>query len=158
MLTSVKIWKAGLAQSVILNEITPTVKFPIHDFTWSQPTRGDALPKMESPGQHDRYSDIDAMALNMEGDIVGSTTTEYWTNRKELLACVVPAKEHVYRYHSHIQIKIDGDSETYWCNVTLEEWEAPMRALYPTVTEFQFQWSNPYGYWRKLSDNSVAII
>ena len=159
MLTSVRIWNAGLTLSVILNEINP-VKYPITDFVWTQPTKGDPIPKMEVPGQHDRKSQVDVMAINMEGDIVGDTTENYWVRRKELLAVVIPDFEdsQIFRYHSHIQIKIDGDSETYWANLTLKDYEVPMRALYPTVTEFQFQWDNPYGYWRKLSNNAAALI
>ena len=159
MLTSVKIWNATLALVCELNRNDP-VRFPITDFTWTQPTKGDGIPKMERPGQHDRYSQVEVMAINMEGDIVASTTPEYWVNRKELLAVTVPDFEdsQIYRFHSHIQIKIDGDPETYYANVVLKDWEAPMEALHPSVTPFQFQWENPFGYWRKVSTNTVAII
>lgn len=159
MLTSVKIWNAPLTLVCELNRVDP-VRFPIKVFEWDEPTKGNPIPKMEVPGQHDRYNPIDAMNINMEGDIVGTTTAEYWVNRKELLAVVIPDFEdsQIYRYHSHIQIKLDGDNETYYANVILKTRSTPMRALYPTVTEFQFQWENPYGYWRKLSNNVPALI
>ena len=98
MLTMVKIWNAPLSSSCLLNETNP-VRFPVKGFTWTQPTKGDPLPKMEEPGQHARFSDVDVQALNMEGDIVGNSTSDYWVNRKELLAVVIPnpAYLHLYR-------------------------------------------------------------
>lgn len=160
MLTSVRIWNAPLTTSCLLNEVTPAVKFPVTAFTWSQPTKGDPLPKMEEPGQHLRFSDVDVMALNMEGDIVGNNTSDYWVNRKELLTVVIPDPDysHLYRYHSHIQIKVDGDSETYWCNVTLKDHEEPLSTVQWCSTPFQFQWENVFGYWRKLSNNEAVLI
>lgn len=147
---------------VTLNEVTPIVKFPILDFTWTQPTKGDPLPKMEMPGQHDRRTQVDVMSLNMEGHIVGNSTDQYWTHRKELLKVVIPDYEdsQVYRYTSHIQVKFDGDSETYYANVILKDHEEPMSTSGPgwSVTPFQFQWECAFGYWRKLSNNEAALI
>lgn len=159
MLTSVKIWNAGLSTMCELNRDDP-IRFPITKFEWSNPTKGEPLPKMERPGQHDRYSQVDVMPIEMEGDIVSDSTAGYWVNRKELLAVTIPDYENsqIYRYHSHIQIKIDGDPETYFANVVLKGHEVPMEALYPTVTSFQFQWECPYGYWRKVSNNVPVLI
>jgi hypothetical protein len=159
MYSEIKIYEAGPSPaSVIVNELSGTLKYPVRRFTWSDPTRGDELPKMQAAGQHDRYKNIDTMLITMEGDILGSTTTEYWTNRKALLAVVLPKPGQNFRYHGNLQIKLDGDSETYWCNVDLEDRDTPTEAFYPTRTPFQFQWTNPYGYWRKLSNNAVAYI
>jgi len=159
MLSMVRIWNAPLSSSCLLNETNP-VRFPVKGFTWTQPTKGDALPKMEEPGQHFRFSDVDVMALNMEGDIVGNSTSDYWVNRKELLAVVIPQPSylHLYRFHSRLDVKVDGDSETYYCYVILKEHEEPMSTAGYSVSPFQFQWENVFGYWRKLSNNAVALI
>jgi hypothetical protein len=159
MLSMVRIWNAPLSSSCLLNELNP-VRFPVTTFTWTQPTKGDALPKMEEPGQHPRFSDVDVQAINMEGDIVGNGTSDYWVNRKELLAVVIPnpANLHFYRYHSRLDVKIDGDSETYYAYVILKDHEEPMSTAGYSVSPFQFQWENVYGYWRKLSNNAVAFI
>jgi len=159
MFTEIKIFEAGPAPaSIVINELTGTLKYPVSEFTWTDPTRGDDLPKMQEAGMHDRYKNIDSMGITMVGDILGSTTTEYWTNRKALLAIVIPKPGSLFRYHGTIEIKLDGDSETYWCNVDLEDRDTPLEAFYPTVSPFQFQWTNNFGYWRKLSDNTVAYI
>lgn len=158
MYSLIRIYKAGLGSSIVVNELTGTLKYPVRRFEWNQPTRGSDLPKMEEAGMHDRYKDIDRMPILMEGDILGLDTDDYWINRKALLAVVIPTNDHIYRYHGHIQIKLDGDSETYWCNVDLEDYDAPTEAFYPTRTPFQFQWVNNFGYWRRLSNNSIAYI
>lgn len=158
MLQSIKFWDAGLTNSIQVNEFTFPFFYPVHIFHWDQPTRGDDLPKMMEAGKHDRYSDVDAMPITMEGHFLTDTTTQYWDKRKALMSILVPDNGHIYRYHSHVQIKLDGDSETYWANLTLKDYDAPLEANYPTVTPFQFQWENTYGYWRKLSNNAVALI
>jgi len=158
MLTSLTIDNAALVTSVIVNEFSGTLHYPVHRFVWDQPSRGDDLPKMEQAGRHDRYSDIDVMALTMEGHFLSDNTTQYWQIRNALLSVVIPFNDHLYRWHSRIRMKVDGDAETYWCYVVLMDYDAPLEANYPTVTPFQFQWENEYGYWRKLSDNSIAFI
>lgn len=159
MYTEIKIYEAGPAPaSVVVNELTGTLKYPVEEFTWSDPTRGEGIPKMQAAGMHDRYKDIDNMLITMRGHILANTTTEYWTYRKALLAVVIPKPGHNFRYTGTIEIKLDGDSETYWCNVDLEDRDTPTEAFYPTVTPFQFQWVNNFGYWRKLSNNAVAYI
>lgn len=159
MYTTITLFAAGPSPvSVVVNELSGTLKYPVRHFTWSQPTRGDDLPKMQAAGQHDRYRNIDKMLIVMEGDILGTTTTDYWTNRKALMNVAIPKPGQIFRYGGTLEIKLDGDSETYWCNVDLEDYDVPTEALYPTRTPFQFQWTNPYGYWRKLSDFSVAYI
>lgn len=158
MLTQIKFWDAGLVNSVQVNEFTFPFYYPVERFIWHQPTRGDDLPVMEGAGKHDRYSDVDALPLEMEGHFLTDTTTQYWEKRKALMAILVPNNDHVYRYHSHVQIKLDGDSETYWANLTLKDYDAPLEANYPTVTPFHFQWEINFGYWRKLSNNAIARI
>lgn len=158
MISLIRIYDAGLVNSIIVNELTGTLKYPVRTFDWAQPTRGDDLPKLEEAGMHDSYKDVDNMPIVMEGDILADDTDSYWVNRKALMSIVIPTNDHIYRYHSHIQIKLDGDNETYWCNVNLEDYDAPLEAFYPTRTPFQFNWINNFGYWRKLSDSSIAYI
>ena len=158
MLTSIKFWEPTLVTSISVNEFTYPFYYPVERFVWHQSTRGDGLPKMETPGQHDSYTDVDVLPLEMEGHFLTTDTTEYWVRRKALMAILVPQNARVYRYHSHCQIKLDGDSETYWANLTLKDFDAPLEANYPTVTPFHFQWEIKYGYWRKLSDNTAAYI
>ncbi len=158
MLTSIQFWDAGLVNSIIVNELTGTLRYPVERFVWHQETRGDDLPKMEEAGKYDRYSDIDGLPLLMEGHFLGDTTSQYWTIRKALMNILVPNNDHVYRYHSHVQIKLDGDTETYWANLILKDYDAPLEAFYPTVSPFQFQWEIMHGYWRQLSNNAIARI
>lgn len=160
MLTSVRIWNAPLSASCLLNEVSPAVNYPITDFTWTQPTKGDPLPKMEEAGQHPRFSDVDVMALNMEGDIVGNNTSDYWTVRKALLAVVIPnpSYQHLYRHHSRIDVKFDGDGETYYAYVILKDHEEPMSTAQWCSTPFQFQWECVFGYWRRSSNDQAVLL
>src|SRR6188768_1729879 len=132
MLQQVKIYNAGLTEFVTVNELVLPLHYPLEGFVWHQPTRGDDLPKAETAGRHDRYTDIDALPIEWQGHFLADTTTEYWTIRKALLAVIVPGPEHSFRYTSRIQIKLDGDSETYWANVDLKDYDAPLQANYPT--------------------------
>lgn len=158
MLSLIKIWNAGLTSSIVVNELTGELKYPVRKFEWPQATRGNDIPKLAEAGSHDRYKRVEPMQIVMEGDILANDTDAYWEHRKALMEIVIPDPLSEYRYHSHIQIKLDGDSETYWANVDLEDYDAPLEALYPTRTPVQFQWVCNFGYWRKLSNNAAAFI
>lgn len=158
MLQSIVFWDAGLISSIAVNEFTNPFYYPVHRFVWDQSTRGDDLPKMQAAGRHERYSDIDVLPLVMEGHFKTDDTTQYWVKRKALMNILIPNDNHLYRYHSRVVFKLDGDSESYYGDLTLKDYDAPVEANYPTVTPFQFQWEVAYGYWRKLSDGTIAKI
>lgn len=154
MLTSITIYDAATLNSIAVNNAT----YPLHDFTWHGEMVGDNLRRMDGPGLHANYKYVQDMPINMEGAILADSTSAYWTARKNLLNIVIPDFTQTLPIHGSIRMQIDGDSEIYFTRVMLEDWDVPLAALYPTVTQFQFQWTSIDGYWLKLSNFQAAKL
>jgi hypothetical protein len=141
----------------LVNEIPGPGNYPVEEFIWHNSTRADSPPNLQAQGGHYHHAYLDPMSIEMRGHILSTDTSDYWVKRKALLAAVVPLPTDSGRYTGKISMQIDGDSSTYYANVILKDWDIPLQALYPTVTAFQIQWENPFGYWRTTAGATVLI-
>lgn len=159
MYSLLQIISADGLTSLTINELTSSPVYPVKKFDWDYEEEGDQLPHMESSGQWDNWINTRRMLIDCEGTIVCTTTTAYWTARKNL-AKVVVAKQGVQtvRRHSRILMSLDGDGTIYYADVNLDDWSLPIEANYPTVGPFKFQWTCNFGYWRNLSSNAAVIL
>lgn len=132
--------------------------YPVEVFTWTPSMVGDDRAKLAGYGRHWNYKDIETQSIRMEGHIKANTTELYWTARDALLNIVIPDPIQLAPFHGYVMFKRNGDSETYYQRVHLEDSEVPTEALYPTVTPFEFEWSGIDGYWLRLSNNQPAKI
>jgi hypothetical protein len=155
---AITIIKAGGSPSLAVNELTAHPNYPVEEFIWHTPTRGESPRNLQSGGGHFHKSYADPMPIEMQGHLLADSTSEYWTRRKALLAVIVPDIDPVYRFHSVIQMQLDGDGNVYYANVILKDYDIPLIANYPTVTAFQIQWEAPVGYWTVLSSLAIAKI
>jgi len=134
------------------------LKFAITQLDWNYPTEGDGLPKFQEPGKWDNNSYVQALPINLEGDIVGDDSSDYIVQRRLFLAAITPAIEMTQRNHSRITIQMAGDGTTYFADVQLKTLSVPMVAGYPSVTSVTVGWECNFGYWRNLSTGSAVIL
>ena len=145
--------------SLTVNELVSEPKYPIEKFEWDYITDGQDIPKFEAPGQFDNLKVVRKMTLDCEGHIVERTTTAYWTARKALSNLVVPKNIiPAEKKHLRIEMQLDGDSNIYYGDFTLDDFSIPLVANYPTVTPFLFQWSCNFGYWRNLATGAAVLL
>ena len=154
MITKIEVWDANHISSVELDTLT----YPLQKFAWEYPIVGDTIPRPFSSGRHDTRKSVGYMTLDCEGEILGSSTSNYWVNRKALVAKILPARAQtpsVYR-HSYIEVTLD-DSTKYHADLQLTSYSVPMTTTgAPTISPFMFSWEINVGYW--LSDSGVATL
>jgi len=135
--------------------------YPCQKLEWSYPIVGDTVPRPFSAGRYDTRRSVDVMTIDVEGEIVTNTTTEYWNARKALVAVVLPAKAQIpsINRHSAIKMQLDGDSEIYWAEVQLTSYSIPLAASgSPTVSPFMFSWECNFAYWYAQSTGEAVLL
>ena len=145
MITKIEVWDANKISSVELDTLT----YPLQKFSWEYPMAGDTIPRPFSAGRHNSRKSVGYMTLDCEGEILGSSTSNYWANRKALVTKVLPARiqtPSVYR-HSYIELTLD-DSTIYHADLQLASYSIPLAATgAPTISPFMFSWEINEGYW-----------
>lgn len=143
MITSIKLYDAQKLTYVDLDDLS----LPLQKFSWEYPIVGDTLGRPFSAGRHDTRKTVNFMTLDAEGEILGSSTSDYWSKRKGLCNVALPrAAQTVYR-HSYIEITLD-DSTTYHADLQLASFSIPLAATgAPTVSPFMLSWEVNVGYW-----------
>jgi hypothetical protein len=136
------------------------MKFAVTHFDWSYPTAGEGLAKFQAGGKWDNNSYVDSMPINLEGDIVGFDSNDYVAQRKLFLAAVVPSltTQAGIRNHSRVVVKFAGDANSYYADVQLKTFAAPLEAMYPSVSSVQIGWECNYGYWRNLGSGAAVLL
>jgi hypothetical protein len=133
-----------------------TDAYPLTEFHWSYTFKGDPITKFQEAGRHPNYRDVDYMMIHMKGDIIGNDYTDYWDKRFALMSTIVPHPSNRVRSHGRIYITPVGlGGADYYADVILDNYEAPMEALYPTVTSYSFEFICPVGYWTSNIDESL---
>lgn len=145
MISDIKIYDSNLINYVSVDDLS----YPVQKFEWAYPIVGDTIRRPFSAGRHDTRKSVEDMTIDMEGEILGATTSDYWAKRKALAAVVLPLPEQiaaVYR-HSRIIITLD-DSTVYHADVQLASYAMPLATTgAPTISPFMLSWECNAGYW-----------
>lgn len=145
--------------AVAVDFYTGTIIYPVKVFDFnSSMGSAEGIKKFQAPGRWDVNSYVDFMPIVMECDILTNDSTAYWVARKALLRAIVPDPANITKNHGRITMQITGDAETYFADVILKGYSAPMDAMSPSVSACQFQWECNKGYWSALSTGNPAII
>jgi hypothetical protein len=135
--------------------------YPCQKLTWAYPVVGDTVARPFSAGRWDTRKSVEVMTIDVEGEIVTNTTSDYWIARKTLAAFVLPQKiqiPSIYR-HSQIRMQIDGDTENYIADVQLTSYAIPLAATgSPTVSPFMFSWECNMAYWIAESTGEAVLL
>jgi len=148
MLDLVRIYKAD---GITYIDVNDDINYPVEVFKWDPEMVGDDLGRLQGPGRFPNFKEIEAMGIEMEGKIKATTPELYWTARKALLNIVVPDAEQTLGWHGYVGFKAADTTELYLQAVHLVHYDAPLEALYPTVTPFRFEWEGLDGYWHAQS-------
>lgn len=134
--------------------------YPLEEFDTNIEFEGDDLAKMQDVGQWPNYKYPRKRIWTATGHILSDSTSQYWDRRKALLGPIVGSGRitpYGARQHGELHIQVDGDPNTYFSAVVLDDYEAPIAALYPTVTAFTFTWHAFDPFVRSVSDSNVIL-
>ena len=155
MITKFRVWDANVLHSVDLDEFP----YPCQKLAWEYPIVGDTINRPFSSGRHNTRRSVNMMTIDVEGEIVTNSTSDYWNARKALVSTVLPEPVQtpsVYR-HSIIYMQIDGDTNWYSAEVQLSSYSIPLATTgAPTVSPFMFSWECNHAYW--FNQNSGQLV
>lgn len=155
MITSLFLWDANLLTSVELD----TLIYPLQKFTWTTEEDNEETRKVYGPGSYEVFNDPINMLIDCEGEILGTSTSDFNTKRKALRRCMYPNPNivPVVRRHSRLILLIDGDSSPYYADVTKGPVMFPNESVgSPMVSAFQVQWKCPAGFWTSAATGLLA--
>ncbi len=134
------------------------VGYPLTEFSWHNPTDGADLPKMQSSGTWPWRKDIHKMPIIVSGRILARTTSEYWTQRKALMAKLLPGPNNSVYDPIKFELQLDGDSTVYFAFCVLIDFSAPLTVdeHVSTVSSFSMEYECRAGYWS--SSTGLVIL
>lgn len=140
-------WTNVQGQSFTFN----TDVIPLKEFTTEVDIRTEEVERMQEHGIWPGYSYGGKLLIHINGDILCNTAAEYIVQRMNMLQCLVPAGVVVNtRKMGDISLQYTGMETMRSESLTGACLDAapsiPMRALYPSVTEFDitFKVFRPY--------------
>lgn len=138
---------------------TRTGAYKVKSFNARPRLEGSGLPILNSPGRWPTNLVPREMVVDLEGLLVGSDPSDYWTKRAALIKSVVPPPTMNFdtRFHGTLTATFPGQSAVY-LEVSLADMEAVITAQSGRSGEYRFSWVAWFGYWRKVSDDSVVLI
>src|SRR6185295_18903412 len=73
----------------------------VFNCVWTPRVEGEAVPKLNAGGSWPANTEIRALVIDADGMIVGSSPSDYWTQRAALIAAVVPpsSRTRTTRHH-----------------------------------------------------------
>jgi hypothetical protein len=121
---------------------------PLKEFTVEVDSRSEEVPRMQEHGIWPSHTYQGKMLIHINGDLLYNTPQLYIAGRLQMLNTLVPAGVVVNtRRMGTIRMQYTGQEVMYSDDVTLDAMPSvPMRALYPSVTEFDitFKVFRPY--------------
>ena len=155
MISDIKLWDSQHLTYVSLDDLN----YPLQKFEWAYPVVGDNQPRPFTGGRHNSRKSVSYMTLDCEGEILGSSTSDYWTKRKALAYCALPKAiqaSNIYR-HSFMEITLD-DGSSYHADLQMASYSIPLSASgAPTVSPFMFSWEINEGYWSDVYGSLVQL-
>jgi hypothetical protein len=127
--------------------------YPLRIFHWNPEMDGADIGKMQAPGRHSWRKDVRHMPIDMEGTILATDTSAYWTARKALVAKATHDPANLIYDPIKFELTLDGDGEVYYAFCVCESWAAPLDVAIgsPTISEFQGLYSCRAGFWKTSS-------
>ena len=140
-------WTSTLGQSFTFN----TALIPLKEFTVEGEIRSEEIDRMQEHGIWPAYSYSGKMLIHINGDILCNTAAEYIQQRMLMMQALVPAGVVVNtRKMGDISMQYTGMEPMITEPLTgacLDSYpQIPMRALYPSVTEFDITFKVFRGY------------
>lgn len=124
--------------------------------TWRYEFEGDADPKQGDSGQHDSHAFVRRLIIDIEGQIKGSSETDYWTKRDALIAALLVDRGAQTAYkHGTFTLTPTGKPQMY-ADVVVTALAFPRAFDEPLMSRYQASFRCDYGYWRAVSGGAVV--
>lgn len=109
--------------------------FPLSNFDMTVETRNDEQNKVQRDGNWQTYDYLGQRTFHFEGDLLGSSYSNYWKRRAALLSCFEPRPDLGFRYTVRLHIKFTGIDEELIADCNLDgQPELALDASTPAVS------------------------
>lgn len=158
-LSALQIVNAANGQTANAVFTTPRVScFTVSTFEHHYDMDGQEIPKFQASGQWQNYEFVRRMLIHQEGKIVGTTNADLnWQRRNLLLAALTDAGNQPLRWHATLYVTPAGHPQLY-ARVVLVDSTLASTVEQSNAQDYMLQWRNDYGYWRKVSDDTIYKI
>lgn len=126
----------------ILDGATIELNTDIYPLTEFDPTVAERnvtdRDKMQEHGVWPTFSYRGGLEIHLEGNIFGSDSADYMTNRIALVNGIFgsPDADVTDRRMGTFLVQFDGQGERWETDVAISAWSAPLKALYPSTTDW----------------------
>jgi hypothetical protein len=116
--------------------------YPAQDFSMKVYQVNSPVKKTQSPGRFPSFSYPEFREINIAGEILGDSASDYNTKVRALKAVVNPARRTfaTARRHGTLIMTFFGDATIYGAYVIVDQFETPKEALYPSVGPYTITW------------------
>lgn len=114
---------------------------------WTPRMGGSFLPKLNLGGSWPANTDPRELVIDVEGMIVGSSDSGYWTARAALMDSIVPPATRTRTIRHHGTLTIVTPVGTISALVNLVDHEIPLQSDSPRSSPYRISWTAPAGYW-----------
>lgn len=136
----------GTVTFAVGNNRTGALK--VKSFVWTPRLAGSFPPKLNAAGSWPANTDVRDLVIDLEGMIIGSSPSDYWSQRGTLMDSVVPpaSRTRTIRHHGTLSFTPAGGSAITGL-VNLTECECPLSADGGRWGPMRISWVMPAGYW-----------
>lgn len=133
--------------------------FKVESFNARPRVEGEGAPKLQTQGRWPSFLDPREMIVDLEGKLVGSSPSDYWTKRSDLLDAIVPPAGYTrtVREHSKLTATFPGQSAVY-LDVCLLDYDFPVTSQLGRASDYRFSWVAYFGYWRTVSGDTPVRL
>jgi len=134
--------------------------YSIKGFEWDYTYGGDEYPKQQAPANHPAHSFARAMTVTLEVLVKGSSESDYWTKRHNLVKTfLVDDGAQTAYYHGTLTGTPNGQAQMYVkVNVTGINGPHDPDAAGAFTSTVTITMRVDRGYWLKVSDDTVVKI
>jgi hypothetical protein len=155
-----------MINSITINNVDGTHSYqintdvaPLHDFDVTVTERVNmSRQKAQANGVWPTLSFRDAMEIHVEGDIFGTSSSDYFTKRASLIAACYgdpnAALVLTNRKRGDLDIDFVGSTEHWKCPFTITAFSAPVQGLSPSRTPFLITFSSTQPYFTGVTSGN----
>jgi hypothetical protein len=153
---------AGIVDTYASSIELDTLVYPLQKFSWTYEITNSKFGKTNSSGCWKTRSRVQTMTIELNGEILSDSTSQFWTRRKALMAkAIPPPTDAAYPEYDHTRFiaTFDGDGTTYYADGILISNIGALEATgAPTVQAFQLTYECRDGYWTAGLGGARVVI
>lgn len=148
-------WQPNVGPALVLN----SANYPIKDFDPDTEFSDPSISKMQLAGEWASFGYPGAMRIPIEGDILGSSPSNFWANRQAFLVALTPPNaELTARRHGTLTIDDDDMAEPAWAYCRVINRMAKLENLSPERCPYLVTFKAFVPYFTGLSSGLDVLI